>query len=154
VPSLIAPLTTASVIYCTACHASDGNGAPAGPHGSTYNHILKLQYLTANNTIESAAAYALCYSCHSRTYIITEGGSFYYHKKHIIDERTSCNVCHDPHGISATQGNSTNNTNLINFATNVVTPSSSGILRFDDQGQFHGRCYLTCHGENHNPLSY
>jgi predicted CXXCH cytochrome family protein len=156
VPSLIAPLTTTSKIYCTDCHASDGTTAPAGPHGSIYPHIEKLQYITANNTTESAAAYALCYSCHSRNAIIQEGGSFYYHKKHIIDERTPCNTCHDPHGISNTQGNTTNNTNLINFRTGTgwVTPSSSGLLKFEDQGLYHGRCYLTCHGENHNPLSY
>jgi predicted CXXCH cytochrome family protein len=154
VPSLISPWTTSSILYCTNCHASNGTGAPAGPHGSIYNHILKLQYLTANNTVESASAYALCYSCHNRTYIITEGGAFKYHKKHIIDERTPCNACHDPHGISATQGNSTNNSNLINFDLSIVSTSSSGIIRFDDQGLYRGRCYLTCHGENHNPLSY
>ena len=153
VPSLIAPYTTASVFYCTNCHASDGTGSPAGPHGSTYPHIMKLQYLTADNTSESAAAYALCYSCHSRTSILNDG-SFGEHHKHIVDERTPCNVCHDPHGISSTQGNSINNSNLINFNTSVVTPSSSGILKFEDQGLYHGRCYLRCHGENHNPLSY
>jgi hypothetical protein len=153
VPSLIAPNTTATIMYCTACHASDGTGAPAGPHGSIYPHILKFQYLTANNTTESAAAYALCYSCHSRTSILGDV-SFKEHDKHIRDERTPCNVCHDPHGISSTQGNSTNNSNLINFDLSIVTPSSSGILRFEDQGLYRGRCYLTCHGENHNPLSY
>jgi len=153
VPSLIAPNTTATIFYCTDCHASDGTGAPAGPHGSIYPHILKLQYLTANNTSESAAAYALCYSCHSRTSILNDV-SFHEHKKHIVEEHTPCNVCHDPHGISSTQGNSTNNSNLINFDISVVTPSSSGILRFDDLGLYHGRCYMTCHGENHNPESY
>jgi len=153
VPSLIAPYTTATIIYCTACHASDGTGAPAGPHGSIYPHILKLQYLTANNTPESAAAYALCYSCHNRTSILNDV-SFGEHDKHIREERTPCNVCHDPHGISSTQGNSTNNSNLINFDISVVSPSSSGILRFDDQGLYHGRCYLTCLGENHNPENY
>jgi len=153
VPSLIAPNTTASIIYCTACHASDGTGAPAGPHGSIYPHILKLQYLTADHTNESAAAYALCYSCHSRTSILGDN-SFDEHHKHITEEKTPCNVCHDPHGISSTQGNSTNNSNLINFDVSVVTPSSSGILRFDDLGLYHGRCYMKCHGENHNPESY
>ena len=154
VPSLIAPYTTSSIIYCTDCHASDGTGSPKGPHGSIYPRILKRQYITADNTNESANAYALCYSCHSRSAIITEGGSFYYHKKHIIDEKTPCNACHDPHGISHTQGNSTNNSNLINFWTSIVTNSSGGQLKFEDQGLYHGRCYLTCHGENHNPLSY
>jgi predicted CXXCH cytochrome family protein len=153
VPSLIAPYTTSSVIYCTNCHASDGTGAPAGPHGSIYPHILKMQNITANNTTESAAAYALCYSCHSRTSILGNS-SFSRHSLHISGERTPCNGCHDPHGISSAQGNSTNNSNLINFDVSFITPSSGGILRFDDLGLYHGRCYLTCHGEDHNPKSY
>jgi hypothetical protein len=111
------------------------------------------QNLTANNTPESAAAYALCYSCHSRTSIMSDN-SFKEHSKHIQGEDTPCNACHDPHGISSTQGNSTNNSNLINFDVSFISPSSSGILRFDDQGLYHGRCYMTCHGKNHNPLSY
>jgi hypothetical protein len=40
------------------------------------------------------------------------------------------------------------------FDKRFVTPSSGGLLRFDDQGTRKGRCYLTCHGKNHNPLSY
>ena len=58
------------------------------------------------------------------------------------------------HGASSTQGTSTNNSNLINFDKRFVTPSSSGILRFEDLGNRTGRCYLTCHGTNHNPFSY
>jgi predicted CXXCH cytochrome family protein len=153
VPSLIAPWTTTSKMYCSDCHASDGTGAPAGPHGSIYPHILKLQYLTANNTTESAAAYALCYSCHNRTSILNDV-SFKEHKKHIQEEKTPCSACHDPHGISSTQGNSTNNSNLINFDLALSTPTTGGLLRFDDQGLYKGRCYLKCHGENHNPESY
>ena len=153
VPSLIAPWTTTSRMYCTDCHASDGTGSPAGPHGSIYPHILKRQNNTTDNTAESAAAYALCYGCHNRTSILGDI-SFKEHSKHIVGERTPCITCHDPHGISSTQGNSTNNSNLINFWTTIVTNSSGGIRRFDDQGSFKGRCYLTCHGENHNPLSY
>jgi predicted CXXCH cytochrome family protein len=156
VPSLISPLTTSSMIYCTDCHASDGTGAPKGPHGSIYPHIEKSQYITANNTTESASAYALCYSCHNRTEITQEASAFPFHRKHIVDEKTPCNTCHDPHGISNSQGNATNNSNLINFRTGSgwVTPNSSGLLKFEDTGLHHGRCYLTCHGENHNPLSY
>jgi hypothetical protein len=71
-----------------------------------------------------------------------------------VDVRTPCNVCHDPHGISYTQGNSTNNSKLINFDTSVVSPSSSGKLRFESLGTNRGRCYLRCHGENHDPKSY
>lgn len=152
-PSLIAPLTASSVIYCTDCHASNGSNSPAGPHGSIYPSILKYQYITADRTSESSSNYALCYSCHNRNYIISENSSFKYHKKHIIDERTPCNACHDPHGINNAQGNSANNSNLINFDLSIVKPWN-GQIRFEDTGNRTGRCYLTCHGENHNPLSY
>jgi predicted CXXCH cytochrome family protein len=153
VPSLIGPLTTTSRIYCTDCHAGDGVGAPVGPHGSIYPHILNRQYSTADNTSESVSAYALCYGCHSRISILSDI-SFKEHSKHIVGEKTPCNACHDPHGISSTQGNSVNNSNLINFWTTIVSNSSGGIRRFDDQGLYTGRCYLTCHGEDHNPFSY
>jgi ribosomal protein L40E len=153
IPSLISPWTTTSIMYCTDCHASDGVSSPAGPHGSIYPSILKFNYSKIDNTMESANSYSLCYSCHSRSSILADV-SFTEHQKHIVGEKTPCNVCHDPHGISSTQGNSTNNSNLINFQLGIVTPSSNGILRFEDQGNLKGRCYLTCHGKNHNPLSY
>ncbi|MFZ4548028.1 MAG: cytochrome c3 family protein [Bacteroidales bacterium] len=161
VPSLIAPWTITSRMYCTDCHSSDGTGSPAGPHGSIYPQILKQQYLKtdgANNaegTTESATAYALCYSCHNRTAILADN-TFKEHSKHIVELRTPCNTCHDPHGISSTQGSTINNTNLINFRIGVVVtaPASGVAIRFEDQGVNKGRCYLTCHGKVHNPLSY
>ncbi|MBI5663133.1 MAG: hypothetical protein HZC46_13415 [Ignavibacterium album] len=156
VPSLISPYTVNSKIYCSDCHASDGTNSPKGPHGSIYPQILKMQYLKADNTTESATAYALCYSCHNRNIIINSTTSFgnNVHRKHIVGEKTPCNVCHDPHGISSSQGNSTNNTHLINFNTSVVSPDGSGRLRFEDLGTFKGRCYLRCHGEVHSPKTY
>ena len=156
VPSLISPYTISSKIYCSNCHASDGTGSPKGPHGSIYPQILKMQYLTGDNITESAAAYALCYSCHNRNTIINSSGSFgqKIHRKHIVSDNTSCNVCHDPHGISSSQGNLTNNTHLINFNTSIVSPDGLGRLRFEDTGTFSGRCYLICHGRNHNPSFY
>lgn len=158
VPSLIAPWTTASTVKCGDCHNNNsGPGAggvgPKGPHGSTYPTLLERQYLKADRTPESAANYALCYKCHSRTSILSEN-TFKEHKKHIVDERTPCNACHDPHGISSTQGNATNNSKLINFDTTINKPSSSGQLKFVSNGTNKGSCYLTCHGKNHNPLSY
>jgi predicted CXXCH cytochrome family protein len=158
--NLIAPNTATTVIYCTACHAS--NGTVAGPHGSIYPQIMKLQYLkadgasSANGTVESATAYALCYSCHNRqnlTLTSSSTNTFRYHNLHIVSQRTPCNTCHDPHGISSTQGTTTNNAALINFNTAVVTPSN-GIIRFTDTGVRRGSCQLTCHGTNHNPYTY
>jgi predicted CXXCH cytochrome family protein len=159
VPSLLAPWTVSSVMKCSDCHnnnAGPGAGAtgPAGPHGSTFTPLLERQYVTTDRTPESAANYALCYKCHNRNIFLQDGGAFREHKKHIVDERTPCNVCHDPHGVSATQGNPTNNSKLVNFDTTVVTPSSSGRLQYISQGTNRGQCYLRCHGSNHNPFSY
>lgn len=160
VPSLISPWTTSSIMNCTSCHAGDGSSSSGGPHGSIYPHILKLQNLTsdggtnATGTTESASAYALCYSCHSRSSILSDA-SFKQHNKHLqATVRAPCNTCHDPHGISITQGTVSGNTNLINFKAGVVTPSSTGQLKFVSLPGNQGQCYLTCHGKNHNPLSY
>jgi len=149
-PSLISPAyTVSSVIYCTDCHASNGVGAPAGPHGSIYPSILKYRYEKADNTVESPSTYELCYSCHSRNSIIGNV-SFEFHNKHIREENAPCNACHDPHGISSTQGNSTNNSNLINFDRAIVSPDGTGALRFVDTGTNNGYCLIRCHGKTHD----
>jgi predicted CXXCH cytochrome family protein len=174
VPSLIAPWTISSLVKCTDCHNnntgpySTGTGTtqptPAdtrvnGPHGSTYAPLLERQYATIDNTPESSAAYALCYKCHDQTNILSNAaGSFTSHNFHIVTQRTPCNVCHDPHGISATQGTVQNNSRLINFATSSVTRSGTEVIRWE-QGTVPGsttggRCYLTCHGANHAGRSY
>jgi predicted CXXCH cytochrome family protein len=149
-PSLISPAyTTASVIYCTDCHASNGVGAPSGPHGSIYPSILKYRYEKADNTVETASTYELCYSCHSRSSINSDI-SFKEHSKHIRGENAPCNTCHDPHGISSTQGNATNNSNLINFDRAIVSADGSGNVKFVDTGTNSGYCLLRCHGKTHD----
>ncbi|MCX7151080.1 MAG: multiheme c-type cytochrome [Proteobacteria bacterium] len=159
VPTLLAPWTTTSTMKCSDCHNNNtgpgagGTGAK-GPHGSTFAPLLERQYATTDRTTESASTYALCYKCHNRATLIGGGGGFREHKKHIVDERTPCNVCHDPHGVSATQGNATNNSKLINFDTTVVTPNSAGLLKFVSTGTNRGSCYMRCHGANHNPETY
>ena len=157
VPSLISPFTEASVIYCSDCHSSD-NTSVSGPHGSNNPFILKYNYETADFTQESYQAYELCYQCHDRNTIINSDSEFgrEVHEEHIVKEDTPCSACHDAHGISSAQGNSTNNTHLINFDVSIVSASSGamGRLEFIDQGNFRGQCYLRCHDENHNPKSY
>ncbi|MEW8053502.1 MAG: hypothetical protein AB2809_24380, partial [Candidatus Thiodiazotropha sp.] len=158
VPSLIAPLTISSTISCQDCHNSDsgrnaGGGGPRGPHGSRFEPILERQYITLDGTPESASAYALCYKCHDRNSILNDE-SFPLHNKHIVEENTPCNVCHDPHGISGSQGNFLNNSKLINFDLSAVSADANGNLRFESNGNFTGTCYLNCHGEEHAPLSY
>ena len=158
VPSLVSPLNEQSIIGCVDCHNSNqarsaGGSGPEGPHGSAFGPILVRNYETLDNTPESASNYALCYGCHSRNSILNDQ-SFPEHDKHIRGEDTPCNVCHDPHGISSTQGNTTNNSHLINFDISVVFPNQNGQLRFVDQGNRTGTCDLLCHGENHNDFNY
>jgi len=167
VPSLIPPLSTSSTISCIDCHNNDngpgaGGSGPNGPHGSSYQPILERQYLTSDPTTESPSSYALCYKCHDRNSILANQ-SFSRHSLHIQGKgmgggmyglSTPCNVCHDPHGISATQGNSTNNSKLINFDVSVVSANRSGLLKYETLGTFAGRCYLNCHGKEHNPKTY
>jgi hypothetical protein len=142
------------MIYCTDCHSSDSSSQVKGPHGSQYPFLLTYQYETADDTQESLFAYELCYQCHDRESILGDR-SFQKHREHIIDEKTPCSVCHDPHGISYSQGSSTNNTNLINFDTTIVFPDpATGRLEFEDLGTFRGRCYLQCHDETHSPEEY
>lgn len=159
VPTLLAPWTTASTVKCGDCHNNNtgpgaGGTGPNGPHGSTWPTLLERQYVTLDRTTESAATYALCYKCHDRNKIINSGSAFSGHRLHVVGQRTPCNVCHDPHGVSGTQGNSTNNSKLVNFDTSVVTPNSNGVLKFVSTGTNRGSCYLRCHGENHSPDSY
>jgi len=155
VKSLISPLTESSLIYCSSCHASD-NQSVKGTHGSIYPNILKYKYVTSDNTSESYQNYELCYQCHDRNKIINDTTTKFgkdVHRKHIVGEKIPCNNCHDPHGISSSQGNSTNNSHLINFRSDVVQPLN-GRLEFTDLGDYKGSCYLKCHGENHKPKSY
>ena len=148
-PSLIAPeYDENSIIYCTDCHASNGPSSPAGPHGSIYPGILKYRYDKADYTVESALSYELCYSCHDRNSILGDN-SFGEHYLHIVDQNTPCNACHDPHGISNTQGTPTNNSHLINFDINIISASGSGVVEFVDTGHFSGYCQLRCHGRGH-----
>ncbi len=160
VPSLLTPWTTTDQMNCTDCHNNNagpnaGGAGPNGPHGSTNPLLLERAYTIADNTTESAAAYALCYKCHSRTSIIGTGtNSFKEHNKHIVGERAPCNVCHDPHGVSSTQGSTLSNSRLMNFDTSIVTKSGTQPIRWERVGTTGGRCYLTCHGANHNPWTY
>lgn len=158
VPSLIAPLNEQSIIGCVDCHNSNrassaGSTGPDGPHGSAFEPLLVRNYEILDSTVESASNYALCYGCHSRDSILNDE-SFPEHAMHVREENSPCNICHDPHGISSTQGNETNNSHLMNFDISIVSPNQSGLLRFVDEGNRAGSCDLLCHGEDHDNVSY
>ncbi len=158
ITGLVSPLTTSSQIDCSDCHNNDswiaGSTQPRGPHGSNYAPILARQYQADDPVVESSASYDLCYSCHDRTTLLQPGTGF-PHNTHVVNDQTSCAVCHDAHG-------SRNNLYLIDFmlktqtGKTVVSPSANGLLQFvpDPANPGHGSCSLNCHGHEHSPSSY
>jgi hypothetical protein len=148
VPSLLQPLTKDSIISCIDCHNSDAPKTIKGPHGSMYKYILVRKYITKDFTQENSSSYELCYHCHSRSSILGNK-SFSKHRSHIVDLKAPCSACHDPHGVSNTQGNTINNSHLINFDISIVSSNDLGSLYFQDLGRFSGQCFLKCHGKNH-----
>jgi len=158
VPSLILPLTTASVIYCSDCHASDRaqSGAPRGPHGSSFPHLLERAYTTRDRTIESPQAYALCYKCHDRDVLLADSrtalgkrSTFPLHRSHVVDQQAPCSACHNSHGVSSVAGNPTNNAHLVDFDVSIVQPNGERLLRYTSIGTGVGNCALSCHGADH-----
>lgn len=150
VPSLLPSYTLSSRVNCTDCHANDDVSGPRGPHGSRVPKLLGKGYWTTDGQAESPSAYALCYACHDRQSILSDA-SFPVHRKHVVNERTSCATCHNPHGATSARA-------LIRFneafPTTGVTASASGRLEFVSSSAGRGTCYMTCHGKNHNPLTY
>jgi predicted CXXCH cytochrome family protein len=159
VPSLIAPLTTQSVIYCSDCHASNtgpgagGQGA-RGPHGSSYPHLLERAFSTADNTVEGPGAYALCYKCHDRTTLLSDRSAFASHALHVQREHAPCSACHDWHGVSVVQGDRTHNAHLIDFDVSIVKPTARGRREYESLGLRTGRCSVACHGIEHDGVTY
>jgi predicted CXXCH cytochrome family protein len=149
VTSLLDPYSHGSIIYCSDCHGSDDADGPKGVHGSYNRFLLVEPYTTTDMTVESPTAYALCYRCHDRGIILSGKSGFPLHRKHVEDARSPCAVCHDPHGVSVLQGNSLNNSNLINFDISVVYPNSDSELYYQDDGKGRCSCALLCHGKDH-----
>ncbi|ORJ62915.1 hypothetical protein B5V00_02330 [Geothermobacter hydrogeniphilus] len=143
-----------SIISCSSCHGSDEIDGPRGPHGSRFRGLLKYNYEMDDGRNESYYAYQLCYTCHDRNSILGDE-SFSLHSLHILGDRsrgeagTSCFTCHDAHG-------SQQNQYLIRFNEDVVRPAANGRLEYKAQGvaSRHGSCTLSCHGVEHDALSY
>lgn len=151
VPSLLPAVRSAPIMTCQDCHNNPdarqlGGGGANGPHGSRFPFLLADRYDTADFTIESPQAFALCYRCHDRASILGDE-SFSLHSEHILRGRTPCSACHSPHGVS---GSSTEHSHLINFDVSIV----GGERQFIDTGRQSGSCTLTCHGVRHVNFNY
>lgn len=155
ISGLEAGYSASSLIQCSSCHSSQQSGRSqrtGGPHGSIYEPILAADYRLTDPSVESFQTYALCYSCHNRSALLSDTGGF-PHRQHVADQRASCAVCHDAHG-------SRTSPFLINFLARgkdgnpVVTRSSTGEISFQSLGRGRGRCSLTCHGSDHVLMEY
>lgn len=151
VPSLVPAMRIRAQLTCQDCHNNPdarelGGFGPNGPHGSRFEFLLNANYDTADFTMESPQAYALCYQCHDRTSILNDQ-SFKLHRKHVVDARSPCSACHAPHGVN---GSPAQHSHLINFDLSIV----GGQRRYNDTGLFNGNCTLTCHGVNHVNFTY
>ena len=138
------PYNANSKIYCSSCHASDGQNAPAGPHGSNYPRILKANY-NIDKTPQLGKSwpsliqsnFTLCFECHNINDVtnihleISEG--------HFM-ETIGCNACHDPHGYEG--GTLSENAYGINFDQSVIQPHPLNGRMIDLDAK---KCFMTCH---------
>jgi predicted CXXCH cytochrome family protein len=145
VPSLILPLTTASLTYCTDCHNNDqgpatGGTGPKGPHGSAFVPLLERQLLLTDGSAYNPDNFALCYKCHASTVVDSSlAGSWPNHQTHLETYKAACTTCHDSHA--------SGQPHLVNFNTTYVQPYN-GVLNYTSTGLNHGTCTLTCHDGN------
>lgn len=149
-----------SLIYCTDCHSSDqspaaGRLGPSGPHGSIYEGLLAQRYDMASKVSYSAAAYEVCFKCHSESTLMADASGF-SHNRHLTEQGAACVNCHDPHG-------SHKYPHLINFLTGIdgaanIQPGTIAGLpvgpEWTDNGVYKGSCTLKCHGADHAAKGY
>ncbi len=147
------PLTTSTVIYCTDCHnnnqarSSNGTG-PNGPHASTFAHLLQLDLRqeAVGGAGGTGTGAALCGKCHNLTTVRNIG-------PHGAHSGYGCTTCHDPHGVIG--GNAGANRAMMNFDTGVATKGTTYYgYYYLGSGSGQKGCYVTCHGEGHNPRGY
>jgi predicted CXXCH cytochrome family protein len=163
-------LAAGTYLYCGDCHSSDdatrvGGEAADGPHGSIYPHLLVARYeqeapplvagggdgLGTSYAPGPKGSFALCNLCHDIENSILQDRSFTRHRRHVVDERSACATCHDPHGIQDTGGTAANNHRMVSFDMTIVGPDRMGRLYLDSGTR---ECYLSCHGVEHGPERY
>jgi len=139
-------------MYCSDCHGAD-NTTRRGPHGSTYNYILKKSY-TASTTKRTMSSTELCFDCHRYdTYANQSASSTIQgysrfnppswnrgHTFHVQSKQYTCYNCHDSHA-------STTKPHLI------VTGRSPGLTNYTETSSG-GTCYPTCHGSKTYTINY
>jgi len=154
VNSFVNGWTAAQLMYCSDCHGNnDLNPVVRGPHGSTYQYLLKNPY-TATSTTRTMASNEICFNCHrydtyannSATNTIKGYSRFnppthsQGHTYHVGSRRYPCYACHNSHA-------STTRPHLI------VTGRSPGINSYTETSTG-GTCSPTCHGSKTYQINY
>lgn len=156
--SFVSPWNVNSKMYCSDCHNKSGTGA-AGPHGSTFMHLLEQQQTL--QVIQGTFTRNLCLKCHrSQTYVTGADPTTYtnfrdgtnnLHNQH--ENNAPCYTCHDSHGA--------NNPHLLNFDLAEVSRLSGSTLTSYTMWQTYpagsapwaatgGTCNLSCHKQHSN----
>jgi hypothetical protein len=138
-----------SLTRCGDCHGSDFDGAPRGPHGSSYRYILKRPY-QASSQPRLMTSDESCFSCHTFDAYANPAapeavrgasrfnapGAGKGHAEHVGELSVPCYACHVTHGAPA-RGHL------------IVTGRNPGITVYAETPTG-GTCQATCH----DPKSY
>jgi len=128
---------------CSQCH---------NPHGDKgFGRLLRNRYDTSAYVAygDPPDPYTACWTCHNASSVVNDTTYFNRHRSHIVNNQAPCTACHySPHGIAASE--------LVRFNPFFVTSSVAANAgpAFMDGGNHTGTCTLTCHGVDHNNLSY
>ena len=142
------PNTTAGIAplgpyACTQCHNPHGDNGYGRLLRNTYNTSAYVSYTTTPDP------YQACWSCHSASAVVNDTVYFNRHNSHIVTHQAPCTACHySPHGAPSTE--------LVRFNPSFVTPSLAANAGpgFTDGGNHTGTCTLSCHGADHNNVTY
>ncbi|MFN8586571.1 MAG: cytochrome c3 family protein [Candidatus Eisenbacteria bacterium] len=150
--SFVIGWSATSITRCGSCHGSDF-GTVDGPHGSSYQYLLKKPY-TASAARRTMSSTEICFTCHDWNVYANNSSSNTVkaysrfnpsaesngHTYHVSSQRVSCYSCHITHG-------STSKSFLI------VTGRNPGINTFT-QTTNGGTCAPTCHGSESYTVNY
>lgn len=142
-----------SLTRCGDCHGSDFDGAPRGPHGSSFRHILKRSY-QASSQPRRMNPDELCFSCHAYDVYANPAapeamrsasrfnapGATQGHAEHVGLRDVPCYACHVTHG-APTRGHL------------IVTGRFPGITAFTESPTG-GTCQASCHDAKSYTANY
>ncbi len=139
------------------CYGEGTAGCHVNGHGSNFPRLLQKQVALADNTSYSTSKYALCWTCHSERRVLYERNKFEdLHKKHVIGEKAPCVTCHGVHAPTDPGEGLIDFSYALNngFDLQLIGGRTRSTAFWISSDGRKGYCYLTCHGEKHDPEDY